>query len=437
VTNIEDVHKAYSKTLHIENYHLIDVPLATYIAKDLDGDRLFLIGKGSSGGGKTAFTEPLRRLGFNHLSPASTEEKENKKYNVFFISKVTPASFACGKGKESATDLGHHLQKKASFLIYSDLAPLMSMNEETRRELFGLFRDLFDGFIKYDTAQAQKFYKNIKVNSMGFATHMIETQTDMAQMMGTREIIYELPELQDVEEAMKKRDTPENKELRSNVIKDFLDDIGKVENDSWKYDGVIESPEKSKDLQSHLKLIKHYALQASVDRTPAQVDDNGLLIRHIKTEFPMRLNNQLQTLFGALLALDVDYKLAFQYIRRIALTCGNSIRQEIINHLWKVEDTTKVIEGKTTQEYGEGTPTVIEPKVVGGLIDVPINKNANQLGYELNIAPREILKHLMILRDMKKVAPFVDIKKEKWDESIFSLKREWMALARSVKTEVT
>lgn len=55
-----------------------------------------------------------------------------------------------------------------------------------------------------------------------------------------------------------------------------------------------------------------------------------------------------------------------------------------------------------------------------------VAKNANQLAYELNISPSEILKHLMILRDMKKVTPVVDVQTEDWEKNVFNEKIKWM-----------
>lgn len=326
MATINDVHRVYAKTLHIENFHLVDIPLATYITKDMDGDRLFLIGKGASGSGKTVFTEPLRRLSFNPLVSGSTQE--NRKYRIFFISRITPAVFARGTIKDGTKDLGYHLQNHASFLIYSDLAPLLTMNEDTRRELFGMFRDLFDGFIKYDTANVPKYYYNIKVNSMGFATHMIEQQEDISNLMGTREIVYELPELKQIEKAMIKRDTEEGREERTNIIKDFLDDIGKVENEAWKVDKEFKEPDNKT-----LEFIRRCSMEAAIDRTPALVNDQGLLVRHIKTEFPMRLNNQLIKFYQGLRALGLESLPSKIYVWQIADTCGISIRTEILEHL--------------------------------------------------------------------------------------------------------
>ena len=406
MTTIKDVHKAYEKTLHIENHHLIDVPLATYITKHLDGDRLFLIGKGASGGGKSVFTEPLRRLSFDPLSPVTADD-DTMQYRIFFISRLTPATFAQGNTKGGSNDLGYYLENHSSMLIYSDMAPLLTMGEETRTELFGMFRDLFDGIVKLNTGRFSKFYRNIKVNSIGFSTHLIETQTDMNALMGTREIVYELPEIKDIEKAMNKRDTPEGREIRANTIKDFLDDIGKVgekQQGVWDFSGDFKEPDKERK-----EFIKNFARKASIDRTPSQTNDYGLLVRHIKTEYPMRLNNQLITLYKGLTGLGLNEAEALHHVIVIAQSCGNSLRREILNKL----------------ESADGYENRYE------------EKNSYQLGYELNIAPREILKHLMVLRDMYKVVPIIT-KEEKveFKNNIFTEGRKWTNNLREVSKKV-
>jgi len=430
MTTIEDVHKVYEKTLHIESHHLIDVPLAVFVAKELE-NRISLIGKGASGSGKSAFTEPLRCLSYYPMEEIGDEHNNaNLKYRVFFVSRLTPATFAGGTTKEKEKDLGYWLEDHPSMLIYSDLAPLLTMGEETRMELFGLMRDMYDGFIKYDTGRFSKHYKNIQVNSMAFATQLVDLESEMYNLMGTREICYKLPQIQDIMKAFEKRDSKENREMRNNIVKDFLDDIGKVENGSWVYGSEFPKIDKT----SYLVILNHVS-KATKWRASAITDDNGFLLQHVEPELPMRLAKQFFGLYKGLRAIGLDNASTIGYVLDIVNSCGVSIRREIMERLYKLEpEVSDVVEKHIVKEDDEGNPleeTIREEKISQYCEYKPIPKAVQEIANTLNISPMEIQKQCFILRDLKMLEPIpepkVNDKGEPLPEpqSFFSVKTKW------------
>ncbi len=228
MTDINDVHKIYTNTLHIEDTHLIDVALGTYKAKDVVTDPVWLIPTAPSGFGKTTFIKPYIDLSYDWNNPTRANNAENLKYKIFFMNQITAPTFAnTQKGAVNAKDLGHWLADKRSLIVVSDLASIATMDQDNLMRLMGMFRTLFDGYVKADSGGDSKFYKNIKCNMIAFATPSVKGSLDVHSLLGTREISYGLPEMVDKRSAMMITDTPENMQKRSDIVKNFIDDISK------------------------------------------------------------------------------------------------------------------------------------------------------------------------------------------------------------------
>lgn len=377
MTTLNDVHKTYKKSLYIENTHLIDISLATYIGKDIVGEPLWLNPVAPSGFGKTTMIKPLLDLAFDWKDTENEEAVRNKKYNIFFVDELTSATFGSGAAsKKREGDLGHWLEDQNSLLIISDLAPILMMDEDSQNRLFGKFRTLYDGYIKVDTGVKNKFYQNIHMNMLAFSTSEVRRHLDLHVTLGTRELTYEVPKVNDISKALTKRDTDKQKEQRSNVMKEFIDDLDK----DWKY-----ANEQARRYESH---IIDMAKKISYWRAGAVTDNTGHLAQHIEPEYPMRVKNQLSSLFKSFVVIGVRNPL--KSLLEVVDSCGNPLRREILRAMFNVT-------------AGDTRP---KDRI-----------NIYYLSNFLRISPRTILTNMLAMWDMRLIEPIID-SEEKYTKRI-------------------
>jgi len=381
MTDINEVHKIYEETLHIEDTHLIDISLGTYKAKDIATDPVWLMPSAPSSFGKTTMLQPYIDLSYDWNNPTKVGNAANKKYNIFYISQITAATFASGSaGKKDATDLGHWLKDNKSLIIISDLASIATMDAENVSKLMGMFRTLFDGSIKVDVGTTNKFYDNIKCNMLAFATPEVKQTLDIYSLLGTREISYSLPEIKDKVKAMKVVDTDENKKRRSKVVKDFIDTIREQ-----------PIPEIDASLEP---IINQMAFLGCKWRTAAISSPEGYLLRHISEEYPMRLKNQLVALARGLLSLGLTQVRVTQILLQVVNKSGNQLRREIMSKLFNFDNIALKLN--------------------------PTARTCEEVANMINIAPLEIQKEMFVLKDMGLVSPRL-----KSTESMFRYNVSW------------
>ena len=132
MTTLQMVHDVYKKYLYIEEpdgLDFIDVALATYLTKDLEGDPLWMLPVAPSGYGKTAQLYPLIKLGLDFPL----------KYNIQILDQATANAFASG-AKDKESDIGAFLNNRKSLL----LIPIFHILSEDSFNLIVLFIFLFN-----------------------------------------------------------------------------------------------------------------------------------------------------------------------------------------------------------------------------------------------------------------------------------------------------
>jgi len=389
LTDLLDVHKIYNSSLYIENNHIIDMPLATYIGKDAGKEPIWLNPIAPSGFGKTTAILPLLDLAFDWKNPTDKENILNKKYDIYFVDDITSATFGSGSASKSKEgDLGHWLQDRNTLLIISDLSPILTMDSDSKNKLFGKFRTLYDGYIKVDTGAGNKFYQNIHMNMLAFATAEARRHLDLHTSLGTREITYEIPKTKNIYEALLKKDTKEDRENRSNIVKEFIDDLHL----DWKF------AEEQLERDSHILI--DLSEKISYWRAAPVTDENGYLSQHVEPEYPMRVKNQLESLYKAFVVIGVNNPLG--RLIEIVNTCGNPVRREILSKMFVVENDSYVSKDRLVNSY--------------------------YLSHNLGLSPKIILTNLFVLRDMNLVKPVVE-EEEKYSKKI-DFETVWFPLVR-------
>jgi hypothetical protein len=381
--NIYELHEKFRKYLYIENPHLLDITIASYITKELIGDPLWLFPVATTGYGKSEISKSITALG--------------EECNVKMMDQTTAKAFASGKRGEAphrqgtvpsaqGQDIGAWLQNKMALLVFPDLANLLSTVEEEKMAVFAVFRTMFDGYIIRDTGYDSPHYSHIHTNILAFSTPALKRDTGIYSLMGTREILYSLPKIRHPELMDEKNITDEQRNELAMDVKRF---IGLIGMSPW-----IDPNEETKTK------IKSLAKRIAVWRAEGITDDYGYLIDNVETEVPKRLYVQLTKLWKGLKRMGLEEKDIMNILAEIESGSGNKIRMAIYRLL-------------TLGENEEGE-----------IVEEPRDSTLGAISKELNIGADEIRRQLMILRGLK----MVELHAESTVKDLYGVKSRWKGI---------
>lgn len=303
--SLQDVYDAFRKHLHIEKTHLIDVALAIYITKDLPGKPLWIVPVGSSSYGKTTIASFLPYL--------EKQSENDTKYRVLKMDQTSAKAFASGARGKKDQDYGEWLQNNHSIIYFPDMASLLASQES--RQIFALFRNLYDGDIMLSTGTAKLNYENCMVNMLGFSTPKIRSDIEFMSAMGTRELVYTLPQITEPEKMYPCKITNEKLQEIDIVVKRFID-------------GLNEKPkEPNPEIQKYLADV---AEKISIFRAEGITTDDGLLKEPVEQEYPKRLYDQLVKLWQGMDMIGVTEGQKKTVIQDIEKGSGPRLRRRLL-----------------------------------------------------------------------------------------------------------
>jgi hypothetical protein len=348
MTDLNDVYQAYRKNLYIEDTHLIDVSLATYITRRLDGDPLWLFPLGASGIGKTTMVSPLIDLSIDET------------YDIFVLDSITKAGLQ---------KMGEDLERrKGSLLLIPDLAGIVSESLETKSGLFAQLRTLFDGGMKRK-AGTEKWSADYKchVNVLAFGVPNLKQDISLYGSLGTREILYEIPSPRHWKCMFDYPLTKEGYREIGDSVKSFLENDFKFIPPSGEHD----------------EYLKTSAEDISIWRTEPVINfADGYITEPLAQEIPVRVYKQLRKLWMGLEEMGVDVTQRKKIIRTINRSCGNKIRSLIYN---------ECLGPKTDKD--------------GCCVDEYETSTMQQMSEDLNCDLKKIRIQVMALRGMGKIIP--------------------------------
>lgn len=309
--NLAEVYKRLSKWLYITDTYRIDLILATVISNQARETKpLWIFTVGQSGDGKSEIVGAL--LDYP---------------DVMFIDQITANTLATGKthkGKK-VHDVGEDLQNSSHILIFSDLASLKSVNKDEKNEIWGQFRELYDGKINKRTGNDTiSLYKNCHVTLIACTTPDIKEEYAIHNQLGTREFSY------DIESHQKDDDEKMNRALghmeQESIMKKDLQETIQSFLNSRKFNKDIE-------MDSNIKQwIKDKCRELSLFRATASFETRtGELRGYASREVPTRLVQQFTLLYKSLKSIEPDYPDdRFKHvIINIVKATGDPIRQKI------------------------------------------------------------------------------------------------------------
>ena len=261
---------------------------------------------------------------------------------TILVNQITENSLATGLKKQQKNDLAPKLDRKCA-LTY-DFGQFLKMNSEQKGKIWSQMRSAFDGYVvRHAGSGIDVVYKGLRWNWIFGTTPLIDSELIMKDELGTRELLYKMPNEETKAEDMlelqnKVWENQNDKELMrlelSCAVNSFMDSWRKK---SIKYDVIQVSEE-----------IKHkiylYARFIALLRANAEVDPyTGELTSFVHPEKPTRNLEQLKNLFFALKSLSPDYtdKLGLKRLESITQSSICEIRLAILKELVKNRDLSQ------------------------------------------------------------------------------------------------
>lgn len=321
--SLNDLYTVYKKWLYLEDTKRIDVVLATYLSKHLDGTPLWLIVVGNSGDGKT---EQLMAL-------SSCED--------FHIEhSITARTLVSGNPK--VNDLAPELDKKV--VAIPDMAQILQLPPQDKGELWGQLRDLYDGFAGKSSGLGKRAkYSGLRITLIACSTPKIDGQILVHQDLGTRELIYR------TEDTENKRNMMDFALSNEEHEKEMKKELCEITHEFLKDKTVIRRELTEKET----RMIKSIAMFISIVRATAEIDTMTNELRNIVyPEQPTRVVKQLKRLFLCLTSLEKDYPSdrAFEILWHLAKSCAFPIRINIFEHFTRDFINTSLAREFTTSK---------------------------------------------------------------------------------------
>jgi len=281
--DLEEVYKRLRKWLFLPHTEQVDLVLAVALSTFSDDKPLWLFLVSSSGNSKSEIVKTLDGLPF-----------------VRKVDTITPNTLA--SGKEDVPDLGSELANKHTLLLFTDLASLTSLSSDQKKQIWGQFRNLYDGEIYKDTGSGvNKKYENCHVTMLACGTSAIKDDFHINQQLGTREILYGIPSrYEDDRQKMKAALTHKGQEelMKKEMAAAMQGYLAQKE-----FDPTIDLPEHI------VEFLMRKSMKLKILRAPVSSTDwySGELQSNAEPETPTRLIQQFSLLYRCLHSLEDDY----------------------------------------------------------------------------------------------------------------------------------
>jgi hypothetical protein len=128
VPTLAEVHRVYTKWLHLPNTDAIDVMLAVTLSQQMDGPPVWMFLVGPPGGAKTVTLSGL--VDYEHA------------YNT---SSLTAHSLISGANFQGSTDPSLIPRLDQKVLVIKDFTSILGMRDSDKEEIFSILRDAYDG----------------------------------------------------------------------------------------------------------------------------------------------------------------------------------------------------------------------------------------------------------------------------------------------------
>lgn len=308
---LEEVKKMYNKWLYFEQdtQDRIDIILAVALAAKKKGIPLWLFLVGSSGDMKS---EQIRAL-------------DDEFQTTYRLPELTSKTLVSGNPKV-LFDIVEQLRNK--LVLTYDMSAMLEMHYEEKAALWSKLRDLYDGFAgkDYGTGISKRF-TDVYLCWIAGSTPVIDNQILIHQSLGTRELIYRLPDISDKLALRKKilENEPHLEKMRAELKLTTQAFLSQIEERDIKI-----TEEVFNELGRLAEYVTYMRAMAETDRISRE------LIRDVTPELPTRIFQQFIRLYRCLKSLDAEYKDedALRIIGRVAKSSIHPIRVRLLEDVF-------------------------------------------------------------------------------------------------------
>lgn len=166
-----ELEKVFDKWMLIPDRHLIKYVLSCYCANELAQRPVWAIIVAPSGGGKTEILNAL--LSLPKMYPLST---------------VTPNTFL--SGMPGGRDASLLPKVNGKILLFKDWTVVLAMQKDARAEIFGQFRDIYDGAMTKVYGNGQHRTWTGRVSILAASTEAVDMSQQQYTHLGERFVFY-------------------------------------------------------------------------------------------------------------------------------------------------------------------------------------------------------------------------------------------------------
>lgn len=382
---LSKVHKVFSKWLFLDNYRMIDVALAIYLSRKMDGTPIWIIFVGPSGDGKS---ELVMSLDFNDDS--------------YVLHELTSNTLVSGQRK-SSFDLAPQINGK--IVLLPDMAQILKLHPNEKAQVWAQLRELYDGRAGKRTGVGGRNYQDLRVTLLGCSTSSIDSQILIHQDLGTRELIFRTKEenyrnsnnrgLMNKVWANEQYERRMREELKE-VVEDFLT--------RRKILKINISEAVKKELEDYVSVLRFLRASAELDSS------TGELLNLVHPEQPSRCLKQLKRLFICLKSLDKEYSddKALDCIRHIVISSCPPNRWKVLSTLLRLvsKGQSKISIYRICQELRLGYKTVFrELNVLWnlGLIERLVEIKERYVGYQQEVYYWTVDSNKQLIQAIQKI----------------------------------
>lgn len=234
---INEIYTAYKEYLHIPDTNIIDVMFSSVIANRLEGDPLWMFIVGPPACGKTEFLLSI-----------------SDALGVHSTSTLTPHALISGANYSGGTDPSLIPLLNNKTLLIKDFTTILDMNQQARDEIFGTFRDAYDGKIEKMFGNGVfRSYKS-KFGLIAGVTPVIYLHTEGQTSLGERFLHYPFPLPKNLEDEIAFMRFAKKNIGNEVAMREGLADIGERVL-AYDYKPVYEIPEQ---IQEQLLFLSQY-----------------------------------------------------------------------------------------------------------------------------------------------------------------------------------
>ena len=314
----ETLDAAVREWLLLPNGDALRLMLASIVALDLQADPIWLMVIAPPSSAKTEILQMLKLM--RRVHPIST---------------LTPRTFASGavaaKGAVSPSLLLRLDDGGQDVLAVKDFTSILTMGFESREEILGQLREVFDGSFHKEFGTGASVEWEGKLCVLACVTPIIDMHYAVYQVLGERFLQYRLPRVDDLLQAKKAMENVGTEKVKraelSTMVKDFMN--------SLPHGGSIKSVRMSGELMDRVQRLATFAVRAR----SGVIRDRFREIDYVpEPEAPARFTKQVTSLLHGLAIMErreevteEDYRL----VHKVALDCITPQRLFVLKEMHK------------------------------------------------------------------------------------------------------